>query len=203
MALPLGQGLPGLTGSQALGGVPLGTTAKSSGIAPYTVVYGSNAPNGGTANQTWTCPKAGTYRFVQWGAGGDGNNVAGGGGAGHAQTVRKIAAGATVTITSDSNTANRGVKITLALPDGTSVETTGGQYAAAGGAAGAATGGDINVSGSAGSGTQGGAAGSSGNYQSGIPGTNASTPYRGGAPGAGTWSNQNGGAALVLIVQEA
>lgn len=201
---PFGNPLGSSSANPVLGGLPLGATPKTSSSAPYTVVFGSNAPNGGTANQTWTCPKAGTYRFVQWGQGGDGNNVTGGGGGAHAQTVRKVKAGETVTITSDSNTANTGIKITLTLPDGTSVVTNGGQFGSAGGAAGTASGGDINVSGSAGSGTGGGAAGASGNFASGLPGLSSGTPFRAGAPGSGAFTNQGGGgAALVIIVQEA
>ena len=201
---PFGNPLGSTSANPVLGGLPLGATPKASSSAPYTVVYGDNSGYVVAANQTWTCPKTGTYRFVQWGQGGYGNGGAPfGGGAAQAQTVRKIAAGATVTINSDPTDGTRGTKVTLTLPDGTVVATLGGQNSASGGAAGTASGGDINVTGSVGVGGGGNAA-SYGDFTGGVGAGNGTLPQYGVTPGGGaTSSSYEPGSALVIIIREA
>jgi len=202
---PFGNPLGSSSANPVLGGLPLGATPKtSSATAPYVVTYGDNSGYSTTRNQTWTCPKTGTYRFAQWGQGGFGNGSAPyGGGAAHAQTVRKIGKDETVTIAANSTSGTRGAKITLTFPDGTVVETLGGQNSSSGGAGGTATGGDINVSGSVGSGA-GGNAGSYGNFTGGIGAGDGVTPQYGVTPGGGaTASSYEPGSAFVIIIREA
>lgn len=191
--------MPGLKGllAQSL------SANKPSEVASYVASY----PSG---TYFWTAPRAGRYRFAQWGGGGEGAGVGtdGGDGGAHAQTVRWVAAGQSVgLVVGECSRGSNGTTTILTLPDGTTVVTTGGARGAIASAPGVATGGDINVPGGSRSGTTGGPGGTSGLFLGGIGGLATGTkegtsPGGGGADTSGSSIGTSGAAGLVIIALE-
>ena len=142
--------------------------------APVQALSAGGAPASSTA-YTWVCPETGTYRFITKGPGASSNGVDEGGASGaHAEKVRLVRAGESVSIVSGVN----GVDTTVTFSDGYVV--TAGK--ASGATPGTASGGDINLNGSA-PGTAGTA----------NAGANGLGPYGGaGAPGSGYGSGGAG-----------
>lgn len=194
MALPLGQGLPGLTGSQALGGVPLGTTVKATSSTPYFATF----PAGYTG--TWVCPRAGRYVITMFGAGASGSNGIAGSESGCAsQSTRNLKAGDSISITIPNDvgpTNSTGTNFTLTLPDGT-VMTCAGSHGFSGFvSACVASGGDTNVNGQPPSGATGGNAPTIGNY---IGGKSNGGAGGGGGQSSGGGTGAEGGKAMLYI----
>ncbi len=188
--------MPGLRGwlGQSLNG------SKRAESVGYVANFG-----GGT--NTWVCPKSGRYRVVQWGGGGPRGGGSGGDGAAHAQTVRWLLAGQTLSIAIvEVFEGSEGGAATVIFPDSTQVITTGGATGSAQSKPGVATGGDINVPGQPRSGLFGGSAGSFGQFQGGAGGIAAYGSQSGGNPGGGAYDRGAAGAssgpALVLVIYE-
>lgn len=170
-------------------------------------------PRPGSGNvYTFTPPKPGFYKFVQWGGGGSGDGTGAGGSGAYTETTAFMSLGDKATITvgrADQNT-------TVVLPDGRTITAGAGIGGGAGGTGGVATGGDINLSGSAagvaGLGSGGGLIVNSGSSVGG--GAPAVLPFRGGdgqgsinfgtGPGGGGWgpsaTNTQAAAGLAIAV---
>jgi len=189
--------MPGLRGwlGQALGG-----TKRTPEFSGYVA-------NFGVGTNTWVCPKTGRYRVVQWGGGGCRGANSGGDGAAHAQTVRWLTTGQSLSITvGEVFEGIEGGAATVLFPDSTLVTTTGGASGNGTSRPGVATGGDVNVPGRPRSGLFGGSAGSYGQFIGGAGGVAAFGFQSGGNPGGGAYdrgaAGASGGPALVLIIYE-
>jgi hypothetical protein len=150
-----------------------------------------------TAAYTFIVPKAGYWKFVGWGPGGQGSGGATAGASGAYVEITKflpLNSRVTIAVAQASDTV-------FTFPDG-SVATAGKASAAT---AGAASGGDVNLAGTAGVltggnvgnpglGTGGGAGGAAGSGSGGA-GAPANLPYRGGVGGSTTGPGVGAGSA--------
>lgn len=193
------------------GFVAQGMNGLRKSVAPFVAQY----PPG---SYTFTAPRSGDWKFVLWGAGGQGSATPAGGGSGaYVEVTRKLVAGQSVAlVVGGPNDANN---TSATFPGGVVVTAARGADASSGGAGGVATGGDVRLNGSAGgtgggsggagSGTGGGASGGA-NGGGGAPGV---VPFRGGfggsavntvvgSPGGGGANGGGyGGSGLLIVMQ--
>lgn len=152
---------------------------------------------------TFRPTKAGFWRFVAWGAGGDASPGTGTGGGGGGLSIKTVflTPAQTVSIVVGDWISNNGASSTvITFPDGSAMTIA---PAGPGGtsAGGVATGGDVNVNGASTATSAGGAAASFGEFRGGNGGA-ANAPGRAPGGGAGVSSGtdpRTAGAGLVLV----
>ena len=200
--------MPANIATLPIGNLPIGTLtiAQAAGNLaqePFTFPPGT---------WTFTPPKAGYWKFVQWGVGGSVSTVGNASGA-YTEYTRFLTSAQSVALVVGIYAGVGTVDTTATFPDGYVV--TAGK--ATGATPGTASGGDVNLNGSAGtagstsatgangSGTGGGAGAANSGTNDGGAGAPANLPYRGGAggasPGGGaSQASQAVGNGLILAV---
>lgn len=167
-----------------------------SGRRKQPTAYSYSYPAG---SYTWTCPAAGVWRLVLWGAGGGATNAANGGGSGALYIAERLFAyGETVALVVGAcpSTGQDGVASTATLRSGEVITAGGGKDDATGGLVTANRNTDIVYAGSAGG--VGGTAGTAGlGGAGGTGGTGGARSGGAGAPGYGTHRGGDGQVADV------
>lgn len=138
---------------------------------------------------TFTVSRTGYYKFVLWGAGGNGHTAAAGGGSGaYCEYTRALSAGQAVIIVAP--VVGTAAATTITFADGKVVSAGNGASATVNvpGSGGVASGGDVNINGSSG-GSSNGTTGQPGSEGGGTAGGTGGDPFGAGGGGAGAPAN--------------